>query len=231
LGSHEPHGFQESISRLENPGDWIYPWEIFDYFILNQPATVTDANTHRRWAEVLSALDRHTEATETETQLIKTIGLLNIIGQRSGLKASPQLLEQLVPNGKEVEHALERLRFQSIVQFRKFSGEYRVWQGSDFDIDDALAEELVQLGHYDLVEVLNRRRPIDPIVARRATIRSHTIRFFEPLFVDSNSFKQVKSLAAKPRVVFFVVQRREDSELFKTEVMAHFSNQDVIRML
>ncbi len=231
LGSHEPHGFQESLTRLESAEDWIYPWEIFDYFILNQPATVTDSLTHRRWAEVLNALDRHSEATETETQLIKTIGLLNIIGQRSGLRASQELLELSIPKRFEVEHGLERLRFQSIVQFRKFSGEFRVWQGSDFDIDEAVSEELLQLGHFDLVEVLNKRRPITAIVARRSTIKSHTLRYFEPIFTDAESFKREQRLSEIPRLIIFLSQKREDKELFENKVTPYFSNQDVLGFL
>lgn len=60
LGSREPHGFLDSLERLPEGGTpaWIEPSEIYEYFILNQPGLVTDNLTHRRWAEVVTALER-----------------------------------------------------------------------------------------------------------------------------------------------------------------------------
>jgi hypothetical protein len=80
LGSKEPHGFKDSIRALEIVGDFINPWEIYDYFIVNQPAVLHDPLTHRRWAEVVTAIERLGDAPPEEIQLLKTIGLLNIIG-------------------------------------------------------------------------------------------------------------------------------------------------------
>ena len=58
LGSREPHGFRDSIGSLENVGDWVYPAEVYDYFVQNQPAVLADPLTHRRWAEVVTAVER-----------------------------------------------------------------------------------------------------------------------------------------------------------------------------
>ena len=53
LGSQEYFGFRDGIKRLKHIGEWVLPWEIFEYFIENQPTATTDHMTHRRWAEVL----------------------------------------------------------------------------------------------------------------------------------------------------------------------------------
>ena len=45
LGSHEPYGFLDTLSRLEITDKelpWVMPWEIYEYFILNQPGLTTD---------------------------------------------------------------------------------------------------------------------------------------------------------------------------------------------
>ncbi len=76
LGSREAHGFQDALGRCDKVGDWVYPWEIYEYFILNQPAALSDHFTHRRWAEVVTAIERLGDATEDEVNLLKTIGLL-----------------------------------------------------------------------------------------------------------------------------------------------------------
>jgi hypothetical protein len=43
------------------------------------------------------------------------------------------------------ETNIENIEKQSIVYYRKFNNEYRVWQGSDFDINAELAKQEVQL--------------------------------------------------------------------------------------
>ncbi|MBV5329698.1 MAG: hypothetical protein JZU65_19080, partial [Chlorobium sp.] len=84
LGSKEQHGLRDSLTRLRKADDWVMPWEIFDYFILNQSAVLTDPTTHRRWAEVSTAIERLGDAPSNQVELLKTIGLLNIIGGQGG---------------------------------------------------------------------------------------------------------------------------------------------------
>jgi len=58
LGSREPHGFGDALRRLDAVGDWVHPAELYDYFVQNQPAVLADPLTHRRWAEVATAVER-----------------------------------------------------------------------------------------------------------------------------------------------------------------------------
>jgi len=197
LGSHEPHGFMESLSRLsvrEDRLDWIYPWEIYDYFILNQPGLVTDPLTHRRWAEVVTAVERLGDAPETDTFLLKMVGLMNIIGIQGGLKASLEVLTLCHENAKATRAALDTLSERSLITFRKFSGEYRVWQGSDFDLESALSEQFSQIGQIDIAELLNQTKPMAPIVARRHAIATGTLRYYQPDFVSAQSINRVQSM-------------------------------------
>jgi len=191
LGSAEPHGFQEALTRLADDAkhpQWVMPWEIYEYFILNQPGLVSDQITHRRWAEVITAIERLGDAPESVIRLLKTIGLLNIAGAQGGLKASEDLL-RLTYDAQDMgfDQALEVLLVRSIVTFRKFNGEYRVWQGSDFDLESALQEQRDQLGRIELAKLLNEREVIGPIVARRHAIETGALRYFIPQFVDSVS--------------------------------------------
>lgn len=228
LGSQEPFGFRDSISKLKNIGDWIQPWEIYDYFIMNQPAAISDHFTHRRWAEVVTAIERLGDAPESEIQLLKTIGLLNIIGTQGGFKASKDVISLCLPTKKETSLILEALNKKSIIQYRKFSGEYRVWQGSDFDLDAAVNEQLSKLGKFDLAEILNARHSMLPIVARRYTIKSGALRYFVPVFTDAQTFKSLDHRDVNARIIFFLAEGKEDEKLFATEVKAYFSELDIV---
>ena len=63
FGSREPHGFRDSLEALDKVGAWVLPSEVYDYFIQNQPAVLADPLTHRRWAEVVTAVERVEDST------------------------------------------------------------------------------------------------------------------------------------------------------------------------
>jgi hypothetical protein len=217
LGSTEPHGFQEALNRLEDDAkhpQWVMPWEIYEYFILNQPGLVSDQITHRRWAEVITAIERLGDAPESVIRLLKSIGLLNIAGAQGGLKASEDLL-RLTHDAREMtfDEALKVLLDRSIVTFRKFNGEYRVWQGSDFDLESALQEQRDQIGRIELAKLLNEREVIAPIVARRHAIETGTLRYFRPQFVDSVSAIVAPS-QGEPTLLLCLAETRESEDRY-----------------
>ncbi|MEI7840816.1 MAG: hypothetical protein WCJ11_09975 [Methylococcaceae bacterium] len=211
LGSQETHGFKDSLSRLNTVDEWILPWEIFDYFIQNQPTATTDHLTHRRWAEVVTALERLGHAAPiAEMELLKTIGLFNIIGHHNGLKSSCALLD--LTNADKTS-ALDSLSKKSIINFQRFSGEYRVWEGSDFDLDAAMSEAIQLEGHFNLAEKLNQRKTQLPIVARKYSIQHGTLRYFQPIYIDKNSSNDVPIV---PQIHFFLSENADDSAHFDT---------------
>jgi hypothetical protein len=227
LGSQEPQGFRDSLGKIERVGEWISPWQIFDYFVLNQPAAVSDHFTHRRWAEVLTALDRLGDAPQAEVELLKTIGLLNIVGAQGGFRASKAIVALCMPSKKLAEATADALLAKSMVQFRKFSGEYRVWQGSDVDLDAAIQEQRSKLGRIDLAESLNQRHTLLPMVVRKYSIRSGALRYFTPTFADAVSFRQVAPRSGHPRIIFFLSQGQDDRRSFEECVKTRFSELDV----
>ncbi|MCO6433069.1 hypothetical protein [Nitrosomonas nitrosa] len=224
LGSQEPHGFNETLSNLEiiqnRELPWIMPWDIYEYFILNQPGLTTDHATHRRWAEVVTALERLGDATTQEIQLLKTIGLFNIVGAQGGLKASKEIIS-LCGKGDEhaFKHALESLQKKSIITYRKYSGEYRVWQGSDFDLEASVQEQKNQMANIQLAELLNDRKPLQPVVARRYSIETGTLRYFKPIFIDRLNLGQLK-LTSEPIMYLCLSETGEDKVIFQQ----HLSN-------
>lgn len=230
LGSHEEFGLQDMVDRFESTNEFIYPHHVYDYFITNQPAALGDYSTHRRWAEVVTALERLGDAPEEDRNLLKTIGLLNIIGSKGGFKPSKSLLETCAPNASVFNKSLKALVAKSIITYRRFSGEYRVWQGSDFDLEEALEEELNNLGEFPLATELNKASAIMPIVARRYTIRSGALRYFVPEFVDAQTYKTSAKKSDDPRIIFFLASAKDDEALFFEDVVQHFSDLDLVAL-
>lgn len=225
LGSDEPYGFSNSLLRLRvdhGAVDWVLPWEIYEYFILNQPGLIADQITHRRWAEVVTAVERLGDAPESVIRLLKTIGVLNIVGAQSGLKASKELLElcfnaDLSSEQTNFEGVLQELLEKSVITYRRFNSEYRVWQGSDFDLDAALAEQKEQIGKIELAKLLNERAVTPPLLARRYSIESGTSRYFQSVFVDSvEAFRAIQPV--EPTIMFCLSENTEVQFQFEEAV-------------
>lgn len=230
LGSHEEAGLQQLLNDMEQVGEWIYPHHIYDYFITNQPSVMGDYLTHRRWAEVVTAVDRLGDASPPEVHILKTIGLLNIIGSKGGFKASETVLSTCAPTKKQVSEALKQLRQKSVINFRKFNNEYRVWQGSDFDLEEALEEELNKLGNFNLAAELNRSQHMMPIVARKYTIQSGTLRYFTPKFIDASDLKGGMEESHEPYFLFYLASAQDDVQYFHEKAGDSFSDLDIVAL-
>ncbi|MDE0349757.1 MAG: hypothetical protein OXM56_08625, partial [Gammaproteobacteria bacterium] len=222
LGSREPHGFHDGVAAVRKPGHWLHPATVYDYFVRNQPAVLSDPLTHRRWAEVAIAVERaerlatpgdDASSDTGPSSLAKTVGLLNLVSRAGGLRASEQVLRLLSPRGPSFRRALDCLQNASVIQYRAFSGEYRVWQGTDFDIDERTSHERQRLGPFSLAETLRGRPQSRAIVARRHSAKTGTLRYFEVVFADPDS-RRVVEAADAPCIVFFLAERRDHEAAF-----------------
>ena len=228
LGSREEFGLIDMMSKFQEVDEFVYPHHIYDYFITNQSAAVGDYLTHRRWAEVVTAIERLGDAKQEDIELLKTIGILNIIGSKGGFKASKDLLATTQKSKAAFNRAAKSLTQKSVITYRRFNSEYRVWQGSDFDLELVLNEELNNLGNFALAAELNQAKSLLPVVARRYTIRNGALRFFEPCFVDAKSYKTFPQKSAEPRIIFFISGDQDDEKLFLKEVASFYSELDLV---
>jgi len=230
LGSHEEFGLQFMLDELSSLDDYVYPHHIYDYFITNQPAVLGDYLTHRRWAEVVTAIERLGDASQNEINILKTIGVLNIIGSKGGFKASKSILETCLPKKVTVKNALKSLQAKSIINFQRFNSEYRVWQGSDFDLEQALQEEINNIGQFSLAKELNEAKNMLPVVARKYTIQTGALRYFVPMFVDAKSYKTVEQQSDEARIIFYLASDQDDEKIFYEKVIHYFSNLDIVAL-
>ncbi|WP_028487507.1 hypothetical protein [Thiothrix lacustris] len=207
LSSQEPFGLRFRLAQLRL-GEWVMPADLYDYFMLNHPGGFSDPLTYHRWVEVVTALERFDVAPDDPAvSLLKTIGLLNLVGGQRGLKASQAILglafgETFVPHS-------QRLADASIIHFRSFNKEYRVWQGSDFDLAGNLQQALVEFENLPLADKLNALAPFKSIVARRATIETGTLRSFTPYFASHLTRTKTKLEQTSPRIVFYLAEEGE----------------------
>ena len=202
LNSSEPHGLQDFLSKQTYDG-WCLPTfrlsNLYDY-IYNALGSGLYTSSHgKKWAEIESAIERLSDPAPMTVKLIKTIGLLGIVGEASGnLKASKALLRYALDDSMEsfqnevnefVESSLAMLEGRSIVIYRRYNDAYALWAGSDIDIEARLREARVHLDpNLRLPSALSTLMQPRPLIARRHLFVTGTLRYFAVQYTDLEGF-------------------------------------------
>ncbi len=230
LGSKEAYGFQDQLAKKES-SEMIMPSDIFDYFYTNQSSYINDHVVNKRWIEILNALDRLNRDEIQEIELLKTIGLINLVGSFSSLRCSKELLASIFP-AQTLEKNLNSLEKKSLVIFRKFNSEYRVWQGSDFDFESSIRFELEQLHDFDLTRELNNILPAKPLVARKFSIQSGTLRYFDTQYASVQNIDQLlgKQDSTNPNAFIIFEDGESLSKALITNIQTKHENTLIIKV-
>lgn len=187
LLSSEPFGVREFVK--ERPDAWVRVPDLFDYVAVNLIGGIQRHPIHQRWLEVSHKLGENPDLTQTEVDIVKTIGVLGVLVEGSHLQANSQLISYALSDqidDDEVRQAIQALSERSIIVHRRFDDSYRVWEGSDVDIAARMDEGRSKTaGQFGLADALRQYLPPQPIVARRHSYESGTLRFFSVSYLDS----------------------------------------------
>lgn len=181
LNSAEPHGFQDFIRH--NDESVLYePDRLWDYLRVNLEPSILASPDGHRWAMAAEAVER-CEAlggSEIHIRLLKTIALIDLFKERSGLMPTEGLLTSCVQgvSKKKVKDGLAQLKSWSLVIFRKFSDAYAIFAGSDFDIDRAIEDALQRVRDVDFT-ALQKLAGLQPILAKRHYHDTGALRWFD----------------------------------------------------
>ncbi len=181
LNSAELGGFRDFLANASG-NDLYAPDRLWDYLRVNlEPSILVSPDGHR-WALAADALGR-CEAqggAELHLRLLKVIALADLLKERSRLPASRALLELALSEvgANAIENALEDLGRWSLVAFRKFANAWTIFEGSDFDIDQAV-EEAVREAKGSVGEALERLATFRPMVAKRHYHTTGALRWFD----------------------------------------------------
>lgn len=187
LTSHEPHGFRaflerETVAPGARPPFYRLP-DLYDYAVEALGSAAFTGADARKFRLIAQALERiPADAPALAADLVKAIGLLALYGDAAGLRADRKTLETVFDDQSAagVRAALRRLTTESIAIFRRHRSAYGLWEGSDLDLDEALERALREPEPGPLPERLARAAEPRPLVAREHSVRTGTLRWFEP---------------------------------------------------
>lgn len=181
LNSSEPHGFQDFLKRA-NPDDLYGPDRLWDYLRANLEPSILASPDGHRWALAAEALER-CEAIggdDVHIRVLKTIAVIDLFKERSGLMPGVELLRSCFPKLSDsvLKKALDRLANWSFILFKKFLNSFAIFAGSDFDVDQAVREEIEHVEEIDFV-ALQQLAGIQPLLAKRHYHDTGALRWFD----------------------------------------------------
>lgn len=194
LAAGEPGGFLD-VMRRGAEGDDTLPLyrldHLYDYLLTTLGATLFNQDTSKLWAETEAAFGRLEEPTPLSEQLLKQVALLNFAGEMSGLTATTDLLTASVEaENEEVEEELQRLVDERVVVYRGYNDSYRIWQGSDVDIEEEIEKARSQVpGDVSLAGLLRDILPPSPVAAYRHSYETGTTRTFDVMYASGSGWE------------------------------------------
>lgn len=207
LNSSEPHGLQDFLTHQTYDGRALPTFtlsNLYDYIHTALGSSLYTSRDGKKWAEIESAIERLPDPSPMTVKLIKTIGLLGVVGEVSGnLKASAAVLRYALNDGTETaqneidesiesfENALEMLAQRSIAIYRRYNDTYALWEGSDIDIEARLHEATANLDpNLRLPTILSTLMQPRPLIARRHLFETGTLRYFAVRYTDLEGFDE-----------------------------------------
>jgi hypothetical protein len=222
LSADEPFSLREWVRSQEfdedDPPFLRFP-QLFGYTLCTLIGGRPSPYFARTWTEVEDTISRLGDASPVEVDVLKSIGLLGLVGDATGISASRETLHLALASptcsGQQIGDALRSLEDKRLIVFRRFRNAYRLWEGSDIDIGERLAEAHQALPPQSVSLLVARDLcPSPPLVAQRHSFRTGTLRFFSIIPSTKESLLDSANMRGDSDgyVVQCLVQNNEEAE-------------------
>lgn len=195
LTSDEPYGFQRFLETTEfDRSSDRFPtlklYQLYDYFVENVTGLTSRFNL-QRWVEIQGLIQDAQDRSPDTLKLLKTIGIFNLVTSTGGLRASRDLVALALcdrprEDREQWQTAIAKLQKQGLITYRRQVEELRIWEGSDFNVEVAIDDE-IEKDRSSLLELLSQVYPLKPLVAGRHYTQTGTLRYFERQYGDQST--------------------------------------------
>ncbi|EII2378424.1 hypothetical protein LG166_002687 [Vibrio cholerae] len=192
LSSQETFGFQFFLNRTEATSSVSYnPDMYWGYLKENLEPSIISSMDSQRWILANTSIERAMQkGKELHVSLTKSIAVIDLFKNGTGLCASTTIIETLYPSysRQEIQKALNELESWKVIVFRRFNDAWSVFEGSDFDFNGALAQELAT-GNFDIDKAEKHVR-LHPVVAKKHLHLTGALRWMKISAVDRDSLSR-----------------------------------------
>jgi hypothetical protein len=224
LSSREPHGLLDFLIS-DRELSVIYGLnQLYDYMWNSLGEGLYSQRNGKKWAEVEGALDRLVNATPAAVVVLKIIGVISAIGGTKNIQTTPDVIRfgaTGMTKLAELSDAIKLLEDASVITARKYNNTLSLWEGSDVDIDERVktARERGDVSA-TLAALAARYVSLAPIVARRHSFETGTVRYFTVEFVEPGSLvaEAGKASEADGRILVVLPVNAEERALVENLV-------------
>ncbi|MEU9890131.1 ATP-binding protein [Sphaerisporangium sp. NPDC051011] len=199
LAGDEPHTVRRFLTthsaHVATKASTVRLFHLYDYFLASGRTTVLASANASRWIEIDLRISEAHGLSNEDKQVLKTVGLLNLIDSSGALRASADMVLFALTDPADTQDTNKRLplleRIDELVDkgflvYRDFSDEYRIWQGTDIDLKTRLDEIRDQCTDNAVIQLLTRRIP-GAVVAGRHSQQTGMLRHFVTTVSTANS--------------------------------------------
>ena len=179
--SDEPGSYKKILQQRSKY--FISFSDVCSFFLTKGYQEGTLGSVDSTTAEIINNLS---QAKSENIQLLETIAGLNILSQSYDIKSDLNYISFAYGQSKnDTKTELEELVKNKIVTFRKYSQEYKLWQGSDVDIEQTLSRVRNKFTLEPLKALLPSTEIFSNAVAVRHFHNYGILRFFQTYLVES----------------------------------------------
>ncbi|WP_242018080.1 hypothetical protein [Synechocystis sp. FACHB-383] len=190
LTSDEPHSFKHFLETIAI--DFSLPTlklhHLYDYFVETVTGLASRLNL-QRWVEIQGLIEDARDQSPQTLEVLKTVGILNLVTTTGNLKATSALVTWALCDQADSEQSdywqaeIEGLMQKGLITHRRQLDELRIWEGSDFNVELAIAEQ-IEKNRSRLADLLQEVYPLKPLVAQRHYNQTGNLRYFEQRYTD-----------------------------------------------
>ncbi len=189
LRSAEPFGLPDFAAHRAGPVLYRLV-DLYQYLTGVFGDALLASRDGRRWADAFSIEAQNPGLSDAESDVLRTITILTIVGRLHNLPATADAVALAVApvlSRADADEALRSLQQKSAIVYRKFNRSFSLWEGSDVDVEAKIAEARAgQAGDVPTTHLLRGIFAPRPLVARRHSFVRGTLRYFDIVPVSSD---------------------------------------------
>jgi len=217
-------GFKESSEPFELPEVYDYLLEDFYNFLISKGNP-----DYTNWSAIKSSLERIEVLDNIDFKLaqgiIKSLGLLSIFSKSSSILNDTFFEKYLLYKypDKKIKGVLKALVKSKIIRYSKFDNSFKLFEGTDLDIDLAISKAENRIEGIDILSKLNSHFEFPVIIAKSISYRKGTPRLFKfELSSDPTNKEPVGEIDGFINLIF------SDSEIDQEQLIKESRNTPVI---
>lgn len=189
LLSNEPFGLQDFARRPAKADHFYRIHNLYDYARATFGHRLSLQSYRSHWSFIDSLIESFPADSETDLQVLKSVGLLNLLDANNLLPSEEAIVLAVAGDdaveGRRVKTSIKKLqRDKHVLYDRGVAGGYCLWPHTSVNLDRALDDAVRSLGQTPqrISTLIHDYFETRPLVARRHYIETGNLRHFEVRF-------------------------------------------------